>query len=316
MFENIIGQDLPKKILTNAIKQNKVNHAYIFHGKDGIGKMALAEKFSQHLICKNGTACMECTPCKQFISRTSDDFKIIDIMPDKNEILVDQIREAVNDVYIKPHLFQKKIYIINNADKMNVRSQNAFLKVFEEPPQYAVFILIAQSTASILPTILSRGCEVRFSPLGIENLKEAVRKCSDYEITDDIALMADGSVSVALGLINSDESSKVRAEAIKLFTVFLKTASEKDMLNLYKLICDNKDNSNLIFNVLYSLLTDLVNSGNSDLIKISDNTNIKLSEKNIYNIFEILKETSMRITTNASFPLMILDMLSRIKKEI
>lgn len=316
MFQDIIGQDLPKKILTNAIKTNKINHAYIFHGKDGIGKMTMAKNFSQYLICKNGSACMECTPCKQFISQTSDDFKIIDLLPDKTEILVDQIREAVNDVYIKPHLFSKKIYIINNADKMNVRAQNAFLKIFEEPPEYALFILIAENLSGILPTILSRGCEVRFSPLGIENLKEAVKKNYNTALTDDIAIMADGSVSAALSLINSDEASKVREIAIKGFTSFLQTGSDYEMLTLYKHICDNKESLNMIFNVFYSVLTDLVNTQNPDLIKISDNKNISLSDKKIYNIFEILEEASMRTSTNASFSLMILDMLLKIKKVI
>ena len=315
MFQDIIGQDLPKKILTNAIKNKKINHAYIFYGKDGTGKMTLAKKFSQYLICKNGSACMECSSCKQFISNTSDDFKIIDILPDKSEILVDQIREAVNDVYIKPHLFPKKIYIINNADKMNIRAQNAFLKVFEEPPEYAVFILIAQNTAGILPTILSRGCEVRFSPLGIENLKKAVKVFYNADLPDDIAIMADGSISTAMSLINSDGTSKIREAVINGFCNFLKSGSYSDMLSLYKHICDNKESADMIFNIFYSILTDIVNKGNSDLIKIADN-NITLSDKKIYSIFEILEEASMRIKTNASFPLMILDMLLKIKKEI
>lgn len=317
MFEEIIGQKLPKKILSNAIKSGKVNHAYIFYGNSGIGKMTVAKKFSQYLICKNGNACMSCTPCKQFLANTVDDFKIIDLYENKNEILVDQIREIVNDVYIRPHIFDKKICIVNNADKMNLNAQNAFLKVLEEPPDYAVFILIASSLSGILPTIKSRSCEVRFSELTSEELKEIFLSVYKTVLPDDIAAISDGSIKTALGLINSDETSILMKNTANAFLNFLKSGSEADMLRIYKIISSNETQKEMLLKIMYTVLTDCFVSqigADKELIKISDCNGIKISDDNIRNLFLILNELSKRIKTNAGYGLTVLSAFSEMQK--
>lgn len=315
MFEEIIGQTLPKKILSTQLKDNKINHAYIFYGKDGVGKMTMAKKFSQYIVCENKNACGNCPKCKQFLLGTVDDFKIIDILDDKTEILVEQIREVVNDVYIKPYIYNKKIYIVNNADKMNIKAQNAFLKVLEEPPQYAVFILIATNISKILPTIKSRGVEVRFSDLKPQELKQIIKNSYNMDLPDTIATVSDGSVSLAYSELTNSDASIVRENIIKSFISLLKTHSEKDMIELYKILSDDKENTGMNIKILYSLLTDIINSKESDLIKLVK-SDINISHNKIYSLFEILQELSMRINTNANTSLLILDALSRIRKAL
>lgn len=313
MFEEIIGQELPKKILSNAIKENRINHAYIFCGRKGTGRLTTAKKFSQYLICKNKNACMECSACKQFLAGTVDDFKIISASDGKSAILVEQIRELTDDVYIRPHIYDKKIYIINDADKMNQNAQNAFLKVFEEPPEYAVFILIVSQPSSILPTIRSRGVEIRFSDLSRENLKEAYRHSFSKELSDDIAAISDGSVKTAADITENSVFSETREKLLNLFPSFIRSKSELDMLNLYECISLNKDDSQMIMNIIYTVMTDIMNTGKPDLIKIND-YGIKLSEKKIYGIFGTLEELSERMTSNASYGIIVLDALKKIRK--
>lgn len=313
MFEEIIGQDFPKKILSNAITTEKINHAYIFYGKEGIGKMTTAKKFSQYLICKNKNACMNCVSCKQFLAGTVDDFKIITPPDGKDNIFVEQIRELANDVYIRPHIYDKKIYIIEKADKMNQNAQNAFLKIFEEPPEYAIFILIASQLSALLPTVRSRGIEVRFSDLSRESLKEIYKRNFQKELSDDIVAIADGSISRAYDLSENTDFNEIKERLLKYFPSFIKTKSEADMLSLYECISLNKSEVKTIMDIIYTLMTDIANTGHTNLIKIND-YGIKLPEKKIYSIFIALETLSERMTSNANFGIIVLDALKKIRE--
>ena len=154
-FNNIIGQEFAKKYITNSIKNDKVNHAYMFEGIDGIGKNLFAKEFGKLLINVDNVD-------------NSPDY--INIEPTGSSIKIAQIRELQSDIIIKPHS-KYKIYVINHAEKMTVESQNALLKTLEEPPEYAIIILITNNKESLLPTIKSR-CEIiKFLPISIMELK-------------------------------------------------------------------------------------------------------------------------------------------------
>ena len=143
-FDNIIGQDFAKKYLTNSIKKNKINHAYMFEGIDGIGKRTFSQELSKILL---DTENLESSP------------DYINIYPDeKNSIKIAQIRKLLTDIIVKPHK-QYKIYIINQAETMTRDAQNALLKTLEEPPEYAIIILITSNKEALLDTIKSR-CEI------------------------------------------------------------------------------------------------------------------------------------------------------------
>lgn len=313
MFEEIIGQELPKKILSNAIENERINHAYIFYGKEGTGRMTTAVKFSQYLICENKSACMTCKACKQFLAGTVDDFKIISPPDGKDNILVEQVRELSEDVSIRPHIYDRKIYIIKNAEKMNANAQNAFLKLFEEPPEYVSFILIVSDISALLPTIRSRGIELRFSDLNKNDLKKAYKNAFSKELSDDIAAIADGSVKLAEGISENTEFAEIRKKLLTVFPSFIKTKSEADMLSLYECISQNKSDGDMIMNVLYTIMTDIENTGRTNLIKIKD-YGIKLPEKKIYSIFKTLYELSERMTSNANFGIIVLDALKKIRE--
>ena len=134
-FDAIIGH---KKIISHfeeAIKTGKVSHAYLLSGEDGSGKMMIAKAVAKALLCEHKDGCGECAACKQVDSLNHPD--VIYITHEKYEIRVDDIRKGINEtIDIKPYSGDYKIYIIDDADRMNAGAQNALLKTLEEPPAY------------------------------------------------------------------------------------------------------------------------------------------------------------------------------------
>jgi len=159
MFESVLGHDKIKKQLKSDFEESKVSHAYLFSGTEGIGKKTLAVDFARLLLnTEHLEACI--------------DYKYIEKLPDKKEIIVEQVRnKIVNDVHIAPATGKYKVYIINDAHLLNVAAQNALLKTLEEPPQYVVIILITNNPKALLTTVLSRVKSLNFNKLTDEQLE-------------------------------------------------------------------------------------------------------------------------------------------------
>ena len=156
-FSDIIGHEQIIGHLKNAIALDKASHAYIFNGPKLSGKMMLAEAFAMALQCEGeGTGtrpCLLCRSCKQAVDHNQPD--IIYVSHEKpNTIGVDDIRTQINnDIVIKPYSSRYKVYIVDEAEKMNQQAQNALLKTIEEAPAYAVILLLTTNADSFLPTI-------------------------------------------------------------------------------------------------------------------------------------------------------------------
>ena len=173
-FKDIVGHEQIIEHLQNAITMDKVSHAYILNGPDKSGKMMLAEAFAMALQCeKHGTdPCMECDSCKRALSKNHPD--IITITHEKpNSIGIEDIRiQLIDDVSIKPYTGPYKIYILNEAEKLTLQAQNALLKTIEEPPAYAVILLLTSNADSLLPTISSRCVTLNLRPVKESDVKE------------------------------------------------------------------------------------------------------------------------------------------------
>ncbi|MDE7299609.1 MAG: AAA family ATPase, partial [Lachnospiraceae bacterium] len=156
-FKDVIGRENVTEHLKNAIRLNKVSHAYIFCGEDGIGKNFIADIFAAALQCNeySGEPCCQCKSCRQAEGGNHPD--IIRVLHEKATLGVDDIRTQLNnDIAVKPYSGRYKIYIIDEAEKMTEAAQNALLKTIEEPPEYAVILLLTNNIDAFLPTILSR----------------------------------------------------------------------------------------------------------------------------------------------------------------
>ena len=219
-FADIIGQEQIKEQMQGAIENGKVSHAYIIHGENRSGKEFVAKIFAQTLLCeeKNTEPCGECHSCHQAESMNHPD--IIYVMHEKpNTIGVDDIRDGINNtVMIKPYSSRYKIYIMQEADKMTPQAQNALLKTLEEPPAYAIFILLCNSLEMMLPTILSRCVVLNMRPVRDDAMRKYLMqelKVPDYRAEICIAF-ARGNVGRAKALASSEDFDKIRMDALTL----------------------------------------------------------------------------------------------------
>lgn len=219
-FTDIVGQEQLKEHLQNAIAMNKVSHAYIINGERNAGKEFIARVFAMALQCekKEAEPCGECHSCKQALSNNQPD--IIYISHEKpNTIGVEDIRAQINnDIVIKPYSSPRKIYIVNEGEKMTPQAQNALLKTLEEPPEYAVILLLVSNVNTLLPTILSRCVLLNMKPVRDALVKKYLMEemqVPDYK-ADVCVAFARGNVGKAKALASSEEFENVKSEALAL----------------------------------------------------------------------------------------------------
>lgn len=168
---DFVGNERVVNQLGCLIDTERFPHALVIEGEKGLGKLTLARLLAAALVCRaDDKPCMECTQCRKATQRIHPDIFEHCAKGGANSFHVDVVRGVIKDAYIKPNEADHKVYILGNADCMSVSSQNALLKVLEEPPEYAVFILTVKSKGALLETVLSRcvtvGLEVVPSDLG------------------------------------------------------------------------------------------------------------------------------------------------------
>lgn len=231
-FEQIIGHESIIKHLQNAIVSNKVSHAYILNGEEGMGKNLLATAFAKTLQCeeKGIIACVRCKSCLQ--AETGNHPDIIRVTHEKFSIGVDDIRLQVNaDILVKPYNSPYKIYIIEDADRLTEQAQNALLKTIEEPPEYAVILLLTDNMSVILPTILSRCVTLNLKPVDKQQVKEFLMK--DHQVPDYMALVAalfsGGNVGKAIKYATSGEFGQMKDNVLHILKYI-------DDMELYEVI--------------------------------------------------------------------------------
>lgn len=219
-FQDVIGHEHLVEHLQSAIAMGKVSHAYIFDGEKGAGKNFLADIFASALQCesKEQKPCGICTSCKQSEGRNHPD--IIRVTHEKpNTISVDDIRQQLcSDVLIKPYKGPYKVYIVDEAEKLNVQAQNALLKTIEEPPAYAVILLLTTNAESFLPTILSRCVTLHLKPTKDSQVRKYLMeqvKIPDYQ-ADICVAFAQGNIGKARRLALSEEFGQMKDHAIHL----------------------------------------------------------------------------------------------------
>ena len=155
----LAGNGPLKRQLEAETDRRGLSHAYIISGPAGSGKRTLAGLLAAALVC-SGTGeipCGHCSGCKKALAGIHPDISAIG--DDGKDITVAQVRALRSDAYIKPNEAGRKVYLLHRAQSMNQSAQNAMLKLLEEGPPYAAFLLLAENAASLLPTVRSR-CEV------------------------------------------------------------------------------------------------------------------------------------------------------------
>ncbi|MCA0758305.1 DNA polymerase III subunit delta' [Paenibacillus sp. N4] len=169
-LEQVSGQWKAQRILKHALQSGKISHAYLFNGPSGTGRMAMAREFAKALFCTSGgvEACGECLECRKFEHGNQTDLTVVS--PDGQSIKIDQIRELQRDFSYRNSGTKRKVYMIEQADKMTLQAANSLLKFLEEPLSPVVAILLTDNGQAVLPTIRSRTQWVPFLPMPPESM--------------------------------------------------------------------------------------------------------------------------------------------------
>lgn len=184
-FKNFIGNERVINQLIALMDSGHFPHAVIIEGEQGLGKKTLARELAAALVCRGEEKpCYECSQCKKAMGKIHPD--IFECVPSgtANSFHVDTVRDIINDAYMQPNEADFKVYILANAQCMNASAQNALLKILEEPPAYAVFILTVTSKSALLSTVLSRSVTVALEGVNIsEGAKYIASRNADIDFT-------------------------------------------------------------------------------------------------------------------------------------
>ena len=282
MFNNILGNDKIKEALINSIKNNKISHSYLFLGTEGIGKKLIAKEFAKMILCiDENKYCNKCKSCIEFDTNNNPDFKIIE--PDGNSLKIEQIRELQSKVSEKPIISNRKVYIINDSDKMTSEAQNCLLKTLEEPPEFVTIILIGSNENAFLSTIKSRCMILHFNKIPDNEIKAFLEENYQTKINSKIMLDAfQGSIGKALQLRDTQEEY----EKIEQIIYNLENKDKVDILNMSEQIYKAKDNKFDILDYINIVLINLAQKSNkyANCIKIVENTKRRLKSNANYDM--------------------------------
>lgn len=325
-FAEIIGHEQIIQHLKNAIEMDKISHAYIFNGPDQSGKKMLAEAFAMALQCERGASepCMECRSCNQAANHNQPD--IIYVTHEKpNTLSVADIRsQLVNDIEVKPYSSKYKIYIVDEAEKMNQQAQNALLKTIEEPPAYAVILLLTSNADAFLPTILSRCVTLNLKVVADDKIKKFLMerwRVPDYQ-ADVCVAFAQGNVGKAVALASSDSFGELKAAAVQL----LKRCHEIELyefkeaikqISEYKLQIDDYLDIMMIWYrdiLIYKATTDVNRLIFKDEVYDIKKQASKSSYSGVEAILEAIEKAKLRLKANVNFDLVMELFLLTIKE--
>ena len=208
-FDSVVGQTAIVQTLKNSIINHNFSHAYMFFGPRGTGKTTMSKIFARNINCldpKDGIACGKCEHCE--VSFSKDCIDIIEIDAASNNG-VDEIRELKNKISLVPSQLKYKVYIIDEVHMLSIGAFNALLKTLEEPPEHAIFILATTDPQKVPETIVSRCQCFSFKKISVDTIKEKLESvCKtekikiDDEVLENIAILADGGLRDALGLLD------------------------------------------------------------------------------------------------------------------
>lgn len=295
MFNNILGNEKIKDLLVNSIKNNKTSHSYLFVGTQGIGKKLIAKEFSKMILCTDENKyCSKCKSCIEFDTNNNPDFKIIE--PDGNSLKIEQIREFQSKVAEKPIISNRKVYIINDSDKMTTEAQNCLLKTLEEPPEFVTIILIGENENSFLSTIKSRCMILHFEKISNQTIEKFLEENYQTKINSKIMIDAfQGSIGKAIQLKEKQEEY----EKIEDIIYSLEKKDKIDILNMSEIIYKAKEEKNDILDYMNIVFIDLAKKTNkyADCIKI-------------------VEETKRRLQSNANYDMSIDNMLLKLWEQV
>lgn len=293
-FKNIIGNTEVKDYLIKNIKQKNILHSYLFLGTSGIGKLLIAKEFAKNILClENNEDDCNCKSCTCFNGLNHPDFYSIN--EEGETIKVETIRTLTEKVIEKPIVSNKKVYIINDCDKMTKEAQNCLLKTLEEPPEFAIINLISSNENVILNTIKSRCMSVKFKNIDDQELLKYAKDVLGYQdVSENLLKSFYGSIGKAIKL----KDSKEKYDGIDILVSNLVRKDIIDIMLDGKILYDKEN--------IYDIL---------DYITVCLYSKYNENEKYI-DCIKYVNECADRLRTNSNFDMTIDNLLFKMWEEL
>ncbi len=331
----IVGNDILKERLMQDISGNSLSHAYILEGPSGSGRHTLALSISAAISCENAGVnqnipCTHCKSCEKILSGRSPDIITLSLEGDKSTIGIDAIRKIKNDIHIAPNDLDIKVYIIENADKMTVQAQNAFLLSLEEPPEYVMFFLICENSNSLLETVRSRAPALRAERLSnaqvesyiLEKDRRAVqlKESSESELRT-IVFSSGGCIGKALELLDPKRRKALldqRALTRSIISMLLR-ADTLSVLECISSLGTKRVDAVQNLNLLQSALRDLILLKKSEQISLcffddpeeAAELSTHFTSDSLLSLYDASEQAIRDLEANANLRLALLSMMQR-----
>lgn len=319
-FDEVVSQKIIVQTLINAIKNNRITHAYIFSGPRGTGKTSIAKIFAKTINCdnlKDYIPCNKCNNCLDYNNKKTVDIIEIDAASNNG---VDEIRNLKSSVTLVPSNSKYKVYIIDEVHMLSTSAFNALLKTLEEPPKNVIFILATTELYKVPETIISRCQNFDFKRLTITDIANRlsyIAECEDIKIDSSalkaIAEYSNGGMRDAIGLLDqlsSYKNEEIKSEDVDEICGLISNEQIFGLLNdilgnnlkdaIDKIVAynDNGKNLNIIFEKIVDTLKNLLIYINASDYFSDDNLkgrydyfSSKISEENIYSIVDELNNS-------------------------
>lgn len=304
----LAGNERLKATLLTALSANRLPHAIILEGDSGLGKRTLGLWLAKAALCASKEQpCGGCRSCELFDAGTHPDFITVAPENGKKSVTVDRIRELRRQAFVKPHISLRRVFLLADCDAMNEQAQNALLKILEEPPGAAVFILTAASRAALLETVVSRCVILTLSaPERAQGLEVLKRLCADKEASEEALSAAleaaAGNIGAALAELGGIKNEAV--DTAKKFVSLLSSGSKTEMLMLLQPFSRDRAAAD-------RLIAALKKETAAALRSSYKNTALARCLNRFYSQ---LAEYSELLKTNINLPLLFTAMVSRIER--
>lgn len=259
-FAELVGHQKQLAILQAALARERLHHAYLFLGPDGVGKRTVAVACAKAIHCQKlaNDFCGGCVNCDRISDGNHPDVRVIEPLPDKKEISIQQIREIERELNYRSFTGKRKIAIVDPATLLNSAAQNALLKTLEEPPQESLIILLATNEGALLPTLRSRCLRLSFAPLPRQEVAAYLRSKQGRSAADAefLAALSMGSIGVAVAL-DKDELIERRRVWTGLLSS-LKARDYQSAMAAAETLAGNRDEALKFLNWAESWYRDLL----------------------------------------------------------
>jgi DNA polymerase-3 subunit delta' len=256
-FADIAGHEQIIEVFRRSVRSGKTSHSYIFEGVPGCGRRKTALALIQALFCTSvdDDACGVCVSCRKVSSGNHADIHIVEPLPDKRDISIDQLREIQRELHLRPYEATRKACIMEPAERMSVNAANSLLKTLEEPPGNAIIILLSENADMLLPTIRSRCQLIRFSPLSPENIRHLLEKNGvEQAIAGLRSSLSEGSMQRAIEL--DDSRISMRRDALIHHLELLDLGRIKSIFESSEELSGNRDETLETLDMLLSCIRD------------------------------------------------------------